>query len=107
MELQRANEVLKAFSDAVSTVNAEISRQSYKIKRLEGFEEKYKELEKEVQRLKGVERIYNMVKNFTTVEVCPQCDGRGGFVHDMGEAGCEGEECTNCGASGLIDRVVA
>jgi len=107
MELQRAEEVLKAFTDAVSTLNSKISSDKYVIKRLEGFESKYKELEKEVQRLKGVERIYNMVKNFTTVEICPDCDGNGGFVYDMGEAGCEGEECKNCESTGLISRVPA
>jgi hypothetical protein len=104
MELQRANEVLKSFTDDVSTVNAEISRQNYKINRMEGFEEKNKELQKEVQRLREIERVFNLVKNFTTVEVCPQCDGHGGFVHDMGEAGYEGEECTNCETTGLIAK---
>lgn len=106
MNLEKANEVLKTFTDAVSTVNSELSQNKYKIKRLEGFEEKYKEIEKEMHQLKGIERIYNLVKNFTTVDVCPDCDGHGGFVYDMGEAGCEGEERKNCESTGLVSRVI-
>jgi hypothetical protein len=104
MELLRANEILSAFNDAVKTVNSELSASKSKIQRLEGLELKIKELQSENKRLKGIERIYNLVKNHTTCLVCPQCDGKGGFEIDMGEQGCMGEECQECVGTGLVDK---
>ena len=104
MELSRANEILSAFNDAVKTVNSELSASKSKIQRLEGLELKIKELQEENKRLKGIERIYNLVKNHTTCMVCYQCDGKGGFEIDMGEQGFMGEECQECDGTGLVDK---
>ena len=104
MELSRANEILKAFSDAVNTVNIELSVNKRKIEKLEELQLKVKELQSENKRLKEIERIYNLIKNHTTCMVCPDCNGKGGFVIDMGEEGTVGEECQKCDTTGLIDK---
>ena len=105
MELTRANEILNAFNDAVKTINTELAFNKSKLQRLQSLELKVKELQEENKRLRGIERVFNLIKNHTTCLVCPQCDGKGGFEIDMGEQGCMGEECQECQGTGLIDKI--
>jgi DnaJ-class molecular chaperone len=105
MEYKEAKEVIGKFKEAITKLEWDASSYYSTKERCLKLEEKNKALTIEIQDLKKFKRYYNLLQSASNIEICSQCDGDGGFVYDMGECGCEGEECVNCNGSGIVDKV--
>jgi len=52
-------------------------------------------------------RYFNLLAPASNVEICPKCDGAGGFTWDIEEQGAGGEECGYCDGAGIVDKSVS
>lgn len=106
MDYKEAKEVVGKFKEAITKLEWDASSYYSAKDRCQKLEDKNKSLNLELQELKRFKKYYNLLKPASTVEICPHCDGDGGFVYDMGEAGCDGDECNNCNGCGIVDKII-
>lgn len=65
-----------------------------------------KKLASEKEKLSNVIKYknwYELVSPYSTVEVCPECDGAGGFTWDTPD-GTEGQECPMCQGRCVVNK---
>jgi hypothetical protein len=107
MEYKEAKEIVGKFKEAITKLEWDASSYYSTKERCQKLEEKNKELKTELDEAKRFKRYFNLLASASKCQICPQCDGAGGFTWDMGEQGGGGEECGNCEGAGIVNKVVS
>lgn len=107
MEYKEAKEFVQKFKESISIIERHSSNFDAIKSRYERLEIENKALKKEVSELKSIKKMFNLLSRNSNIEICRQCNGEGGHCIDMGEQGCEGEECGECLGSGFSEKQVA
>lgn len=112
MELKEAQEILSKFSEAVSRVDTEINYRKNWESVAQKREEQLNLLKKENSDLKRDFKLfkskYELLANHpdNPIQICPHCDGDGGFTWET-EFGGDGEQCNVCEGAGTIEKTEA
>ena len=108
MELQEALSNLEKLEESLKTIRLNtINVESYK-RRIRQLEENKVEYQKDLTNHREnhykYKRYFDLVKEKSTVTICDECDGAGGFDWEAGPGDCGCEPCKKCATTGIIDK---
>lgn len=106
MEYEKAKIIINDFIEATNALKSEALNSTVNRLARQKAEEKIKLLEAEIKELNQYKRKYTILESASNIELCPQCDGRGGGVAGDEFSGFHGWECDCCQGAGVVERTL-